>query len=157
MAGAVGPLTEWDNRLPLKGPFSGGIRHVAGAAFCSRKDQETSSALCDTFVRRTFQNRSDDRESLSGLQLRSKRDHLAMFREVVVVQLAEHEHLRSPVLRVRRAFFEAQQREARGRQGQTSQAISPFLFRSSANDMADSENGRQSKGHSGSKTQPKSY
>ena len=46
----------------------------------------------------------------------------------LLVQLGEDEDLRPPVLGVGRALLQPQQGEAGGRQGQTTQAISPLLL-----------------------------
>lgn len=76
----------------------------------------------------TLDERHDHDQTLAGLELRHEREQLAVLGRQVVVQLGQHQDLGAPVLGVRWAFLEPEQRVAGGGQGDTADSVTPFLF-----------------------------
>lgn len=62
----------------------------------------------------TWVDSSSNVETLSSLELRGEGEQLLILGVQLLVGLAEDEHLRPPVLGVRRSFFQAEQAEAGG-------------------------------------------
>ena len=67
--------------------------------------------------------------TFAGLELGGHREEPLVLDVEFGVELGEDEDLRAPVLGVRRPVLQAQQAEARGRQGQAAQAVAPLLLR----------------------------
>ena len=69
-------------------------------------------------------------------ELTTEGGHLGVLDLEVLVELEEDEDLRPPVLDVRRAFLQPQQREASGGHRQTADAVTPLLLSPADNGKA---------------------